>query len=157
MSSTRHSVADLARARRAQARQLGVEEGDVEGGVVDHQLGAADERRATPRRSRAKRGFAVEVGARDAVHGERALVDVALGIQVAMEGAAGGTPVHQLDAADLDDAVVRSGSRPVVSVSRTIWRMAARVYRNAGVPQRVDRLIRQLIDALVARHARNGP
>jgi len=42
----------------------------------------------------------------EAMHGLRALVDVALRIQVAVEHAAGQPAVEQLHAADLDDAVI---------------------------------------------------
>src|SRR5207248_644474 len=51
----------------------------------------------------------VEIGARDAVHRERAVVDLALGIQVPVKGAPRGTAVHELDAPDLDDAVIELG------------------------------------------------
>ena len=53
--------------------------------------------------------LALEIRARDAVHRERALVDLALGIEVAVESAPGRTAIHELDAADLDDAVAQLG------------------------------------------------
>ena len=43
MSSTWHSSAICGAGVAGQARQFGVEEADVEGGVVDDQLGAGDE------------------------------------------------------------------------------------------------------------------
>src|SRR5262249_60069928 len=56
-----------------------------------------------------KARLTVELGAGDAVHGERTVVDLALGIEIAVEGATRGAPVQELDAADLDDAVVEFG------------------------------------------------
>ena len=41
----------------------------------------------------------------DAVHGQRAGVDLAFGIQVAMEFLAGGPAIQHFDAADFDDAM----------------------------------------------------
>ena len=78
------TVRDVAR----QAREFRVEEADVEGRVVDDELGAADERHQLVddlgelRRLLQPRGV-------DAVHGQRAGVDLAFGIQVAMELLAG--------------------------------------------------------------------
>ena len=43
--------------------------------------------------------------AREAVHGDRFRMDVALGVDVAVELAAGGDAVDDLDAADLDQPV----------------------------------------------------
>ena len=47
--------------------------------------------------------------ARNAVHGARALVDLALRIQVAVEMPATGSAIEQLDAADFYDAVAALG------------------------------------------------
>src|SRR5207248_2482083 len=91
-----------------QARQLRVQKRDVEGGVVDHELRAAEEGKQLLGDVRKAR-LPVQIGARDAVHRERAVVDVALGIQVAVEGAPRGPPVQKLHAADLDDTVIEFG------------------------------------------------
>src|SRR5690606_21312462 len=57
-----------------------------------------------------KQGVTRELGAADAVHALRAGVDVALRVQETVELAAGAAAVHELYAADLDDAVaVRRG------------------------------------------------
>ena len=56
-----------------------------------------------------KARLAGEVGERQAVHGARALVDLALGVQVAVEMTAARAAIEQLDAADLDDAVAARG------------------------------------------------
>ena len=59
-------------------------------------------------------------------HGREGLArHVALGIEVDVVGLAGRDVVDQLDAADLDQPVALVGSRPVVSVSRTISRIAS--------------------------------
>ena len=76
------------RALARQPRQLRIEEGHIEGGVVDDELGAGEKAEQLLGDFREAR-LAVELGARDAVYGERALVDVALGIEVAMKGAPG--------------------------------------------------------------------
>ena len=88
--------------------EFGIEEADVEGGVVDHELGAGDELDQL-RGDLAELRLVLELRARDAVHGLRALVDVPLGIQIAMEAAAGGAPIDDLEAADLDDAMAALG------------------------------------------------
>ncbi len=137
----RDAAAARARACRARAQQsricaaavdppqLLVEELDVEVGVVDHELGAAHELQellARPRRSAAaSRGNRASMPCTSSAP----RVDLAPGIQVAVERLLGRPPVDELDAADLDDAMPRSGSRPVVSVSSTIWRIVASVTR----------------------------
>jgi hypothetical protein len=88
----------------ARERQLRVEEADVEFRIVDDELGALDEREELPRDVREARLRGQEL-AGDAVHGERRRLDLALGPQVALPGAAARPPVQELDAADLDDAV----------------------------------------------------
>src|SRR5207253_444606 len=98
---------DLARLA-GQPRELGIEKRDVEGGVVDHELGAGEElEQLIGDLSKAR--LPVELGARDAVHRERAVVDLALGVQVPVKGTPRGTAVHELDAPDLDDAVIELG------------------------------------------------
>ena len=103
MSITRAEVAHPAR-RARQALQLRVEERDVERGVVNDQLRAADELDQLVDDVREARLLREEfVG--DAVHLLRGAVDLAVGTQVAMERAAGLAAIHQLDAADFDDAM----------------------------------------------------
>ncbi len=67
-----------------QARELGVEETDVERRVVNDELGAADEREQLVGDLGELRRL-LQPRELDAVHGQRAGVDLALGIQVAME------------------------------------------------------------------------
>ena len=99
----RAEVAHPAR-RTGQALQLRVEERDVERRVVNHQLRAVDELEQLVDDVREARLLREEfVG--DAVHVLRGAVDQPVGSQVAMELAAGLAPIHQLDAADLDDAM----------------------------------------------------
>ncbi len=95
----RHRAAD-----RRQACQLSVEETDVEGRVVDHELGILDELEELASHVREARLRGEELVG-DAVHGERAGVHFAIRAEVAMEAAPGHAPVAHLDAADLDDAV----------------------------------------------------
>jgi hypothetical protein len=96
-------VADLL--LKLDAREFGIQEGDIERGVVDDELRVADELQelgmhlAEPRLLR--QGLA-----RQTVHLLGALVDVALRIQVLMIGAAGEPPIDELHAADLDDPVL---------------------------------------------------
>ena len=99
--------ANRADARRTLAgpRQLGVEESHVEGGVVNDELRIAHEIEELGANLR-EPGLLCELLAAESVHLERALVDVAFRIQVAMERAAGQPAIEQLHAADLDDAVI---------------------------------------------------
>ncbi len=53
--------------------------------------------------------LAAQLLERDAVNFVRALVDVAIGIEVVMERAAGRPAVHHFDAADFDDPVTQLG------------------------------------------------
>ena len=113
-----------------QPRQLRIEERHIEGGVVDHELRAGEEAEQLRGDFREAR-LAVELGARDAVHGERALVDVALGIQIAMEGAPARAAVDELDAADLDDAMIELGLEAGGFRVEDDLAHGPRVYRNA--------------------------
>ncbi len=103
MSSRRQRSAILP-ALAGQARELGVEEGHVEGRVVDHQLGAIDELEQVVRNLGEARLVGEELVG-DAVHFQRTGIDVAVGADVMVQPAAGAAPVLQLDAADLDDAM----------------------------------------------------
>ena len=73
---------------------------------------------ASPMKSRkpsatsAKRGLSRRNSVGQAVHRDRALRHVALGIDVDVEGAAGRQVVHQLDAADLDQPVAAQRVEP---------------------------------------------
>src|ERR1700719_2401833 len=87
------------------AREFRVQEGDIEGRVVDDQFRIANEFQ--------KLGVNVRKGrllgqplARQTVHLNRPFIDVALGIQVLVEASAGQTPIEQLHAAYFDDAVL---------------------------------------------------
>ena len=92
---------------RGPARQFAVEEGQVEGRVVDDQLGAVDELQEAARRSRRSAACSASCSQRHAVHRGRAGIDLALGVQVLVEVPAGGAAVDHLDAADLDDAMAQ--------------------------------------------------
>jgi len=86
---------------------------------VNDQLAAFDESQQLFRHLGEARLFG-EPRAREAVHRDGALFDVALGIEVAVEMGLVGRRFQQLDAADFDDAMAPVDFRPVVSVSRTI-------------------------------------
>jgi hypothetical protein len=90
--------------RAAQPRQLGIDEGKVELGVMDDQPVIADERRqlVDDRRERLL-GFQ-ELGG-EPVHQQRLRRHVALWIDVAVKAPSGGHVVHQFETGDLDDAV----------------------------------------------------
>ncbi len=121
--------ADPARLAR-QPRQLRIEEGHVEGGVVDDELRAGEEAEQLRGDFRETR-LPVELGPRDAVHGERALLDVALGIEVAMKGAPARAAVDELDAADLDDTMIELGLQARGLGVKHHLSHGPRVYRNA--------------------------
>src|SRR5690606_26242773 len=86
----------------AQARELGIEEAQVEGGVVDDQFGAVDESEELLGHVGEFR-LAGEELAGQAGDLLRARLEIAFRIQVALPGAPRGPALDQLDAADLDD------------------------------------------------------
>ena len=90
-------------------RELGIDEFQVELGVVDDQPRVvADEVQKLRDDAGEHRMFRQELG-RQAVHGLRFARHVALGIDVALERAAGRQVIDQLDAGDLDEAVAGVG------------------------------------------------
>ena len=103
-------LAELADAtgRFGQARELGVEERDVERCVVDHQLGTAHELDPFGGDVREAWLSPEELG-REPVHLQRAGIDVAIGAQVTMEHPSRPPAPHHFDAADFDDAMPEFG------------------------------------------------
>src|SRR5688572_25485523 len=100
--------ADGAHARAADALELGVEEGDVEGRVVDQELRALHELEELVGDVGEAR-LVGEVFRGHAVHLARGEVDRALGIQEAVELAPGRPALEELEAGELDDAVPLGG------------------------------------------------
>ena len=88
----------------AQQGEFVVEEADVERRVVDDQFRAVDEFEELIGHVLEAR-LADEVLVADAVHRDRAFVDLALRLQVDVEVPPGQAPADQLDATDFDDAV----------------------------------------------------
>ena len=84
--------------------ELVLDEADIEVSVVDDQFATGDELEELVD-DVAKVRLGVELRAADAVHGLGAFVNVALGIEEAVELAARDAAIDHLDAADLDDAV----------------------------------------------------
>ena len=89
---------------RATACQLGIEEADVEGGVVDHQFRTIDELEELLDHIREFRLVGEELH-RQSGHFLRARLELAFGVEVSLEGAPGRASFDQLDAADFDDPV----------------------------------------------------
>jgi hypothetical protein len=85
-----------------------VEEADVEGRVVNDQLGAAQVLDDVVAQRGELRLVAQEVG-RQAVHLERVFMALALGVEVDVQVVAGELAGEQLHAAELDDAVAVLG------------------------------------------------
>src|SRR5690606_16039496 len=83
---------------------LGIEKADVEGRVVDQDLGAGDEREQAIEYLRELR-LAAQAFPAQAVDLFGACVDVALGIEIGMECPAGPAAALELDEADLHDAM----------------------------------------------------
>jgi hypothetical protein len=101
----RQRILDLAaQLLLADAAQLGIEEFDVELGVMDDQPTVADEFEELLDMRGERRMRRQELG-REPVHRIGVLRHIALGIDVAMEDAAGRHVIDELDAADLDDAM----------------------------------------------------
>ena len=98
----------LGEAPASEASEFRVEELDVERRVVDDHLGVLHERQQVVDDLGELRLVLEEV-AGEAVHRERALVAVALGIDVLVKAAFGDAPADDLDAADLDDAMAFLG------------------------------------------------
>ena len=86
------------------AGELVVEEADVEGRVMDDQLGFADETDELLGDVGEQRLVRQELR-RQPVDLLGAGIDLPLRVQILVEGAPGRPAVHQLDAADLDDPV----------------------------------------------------
>ncbi len=93
---------------RGNARELGIEEADVEGRVVDDECVARDEAQEV-RGHIGKQRLVFEEVRRQPVHGDRFHRHVALRIDEAVELAPRGDAVQELDAADLDQAVAAVG------------------------------------------------
>ena len=84
------------------------------------------------------------------MHGELAFVDLAFGVEVAVEGAPALAPVDELDAADFDDAVIQLGLESGGLGIQHDLAHGARVYRN-------DCCCNASIAALASRSARSLP
>src|SRR3990172_875899 len=92
-------------------RKLLVQEFDVEGGVMNDELRAAHIIQKFGADLR-KLGFVLQELAGDAVDLQGALLALALRVDVAVEVVAGRAPVHDLDAAEFDDAVPEPRVQP---------------------------------------------
>src|SRR5690606_5428442 len=92
----------------ADTGQFGIEELDVEAGVVGDELGAADELEELRGDVGEARLVGQELGGQP-VHRQRFGIAVAVGIQVNVQVVAGDGAVDDLDAADFDDAVALRG------------------------------------------------
>ena len=88
--------------------ELRVQECHVERGIVDDQFRPADELEKFLGNLAELRLSLQELGGQ-AVHLQRARVDLAIGAQVAMKEPPGTPPVDQFDAADLDDPMTQFG------------------------------------------------
>ena len=87
-----------------QARQLRIQESQIEFGIVNHQRIRADKAQQLIDDGREQR-LAGEEFRSDPVDRERILRHVALGIDIAVKFSPGRDVVHQLDAGNLDDAM----------------------------------------------------
>ena len=95
----------LARDRRPlDAIELGIDEADVERGVVDHQRRVGDEFEKIADHLGKQRFARQELGGKT-VHRERLGRHVALGVDVAVKGLPGRHAIENLDAADLDQPI----------------------------------------------------
>ena len=90
--------------RALQPRQLGIEEAQVELGVVDHQRGIADEFHE-PLEDLGEARLVRQEGAGQPVHRLRVGRHVAFRVEIGLELPSGGQVVDQLETGDLDDPV----------------------------------------------------
>ena len=92
--------------RHVEAGKLGIDEADIEAGIVSDQLGAVDEVEEILQ-DLGKDRLALEIGIGDAVNFLRVGMHRApLRVDVFVEGAARGETIVQLDAADFDQAIL---------------------------------------------------
>ena len=82
-----------------------IQEADIEGGIVDHQLGSADIGQEIIDNI-GKTGLVLEKLVGNAVNLDGTGIDDTIRLQVDMEIVAGETAINQLDAADLDNPVI---------------------------------------------------
>ncbi len=102
-------ILDIAAQRRlAETAQFGIDEFEIELGVVDDQPAVADELEERLGMLGEGRKFRQELG-REPMHRIGLFRHGALGIDMAVEDAAGRHVIDQLDAAELDDAVPVAG------------------------------------------------
>jgi len=90
------------------AVELGIDEADVEGCVVDHQRGVADEFQEAVD-DMGKQRLVGQKFTGKPMHGEGLGRHVALGIEVPVKGLPGRHAVENLDAADLDQPIAAQG------------------------------------------------
>jgi hypothetical protein len=95
----------------ADAGEFGIEKGQVESRVVDQHLSAIDEGEQLIGHLGETR-LVAQVVPGHAVHLGRRVVDLAFGVQIDMQGAAGQAPGDDLEAADLDDPMALIGRQP---------------------------------------------
>ena len=93
------------------ACQLRVQESHIERRIVDDEFGVADELQELPMHMRESRFFGQTLP-RQPMHLNRAFIDLALRVQVLMEGPARQAAVEQLHATDFDDAVLLLNFEP---------------------------------------------
>ena len=89
---------------RDDALQLGIDEAEIEGGVVRNQRRIFDKTQELVGHVLEQRLVLQEIDG-EAVHGDGVRMDIALGIEIAVELAAGWDAVDDLDAAELDQAI----------------------------------------------------
>src|SRR3984957_14014435 len=94
--------------RPAVAFELGIDEPEVQRGIVDNERPVAEKSDQLARRL-GKKQLIPEKFLAKAVHGECLRRHAAFGIEIAMEGLTGRYAVDQLDTADLDQTIPAQG------------------------------------------------
>jgi hypothetical protein len=116
------------------ARELGIQKTQVKSCVVDDDLCTAHDSPAAPGPLRQTWACRARNSLVMPWTRERLFVAVALGVHVEVQVVAGQLAVDQFDAGDFNHPVAAGRrTRPVVSVSRKIWRMAAALVVFLGV------------------------
>ena len=128
-------MAAWAASSSAEAAQFGIEEFQVELGVVDDQPAIADEVEEFLGMHGEGRMCRQELGG-EPVYRIGLFRHVALGVDVAMEDAPGRHVIDELDAADLDDAVAVGGIEPRrLSVENDLAHAVSAVSKIASDPR----------------------
>lgn len=122
--------------------QFGIDEGNVERGVVDDEGQITDEAQKVIGNI-GKERLVGEKLRREAMHGKRLLRHIALRIDVAMKRLAGGNAVEQLNATDFNEAIPAIGIKARrLGIENDFRALIARLVCRLGLARNAPRVTR---------------